>query len=84
MAKELTAAAAESAERVRVWITAIEAAERARCGPKLIYREAKAQRLRHAIVGGRRALRFKPEWIDEWLERAAEPVEITPLMRRVK
>ena len=63
------------------WLIAAESAERARCGTRLIYREAKAGRLRHAIVGGRRELRFKAEWIDEWLERTAEPVEVTPLRR---
>jgi excisionase family DNA binding protein len=49
------------------WLTVTEAAERARCGPKLIYREVKAGRLRAAKVGGRRELRLLPEWIDAWL-----------------
>ena len=49
------------------WLTVKEAAKRARCGPKLIYREVRAKRLRAARVGGRRELRFLPEWIDAWL-----------------
>jgi len=49
------------------WLTVAEAAERARCGVKLIYREVKAGRLRAAKVGGRRELRILPEWIDAWL-----------------
>jgi len=49
------------------WLTVNEAAERARCGPKLIYREVRAKRLRAARVGGRRELRLLPEWIDAWL-----------------
>ena len=49
------------------WFTAEEAAERARCGVKVIYREVRAGRLRAARIGGRRELRFLPEWIDEWL-----------------
>ena len=49
-------------------LTVTEAAQRARCGTKTIYREAKSGRLRAARVGGRRALRMKPEWVDEWLE----------------
>lgn len=49
------------------WLTVSEAAERARCGVKLIYREVKAKRLRAARVGGRRELRILPEWIDAWL-----------------
>jgi excisionase family DNA binding protein len=49
------------------WLTVNEAADRARCGPKLIYREVRAKRLRAAKVGGRRELRILPEWIDAWL-----------------
>jgi excisionase family DNA binding protein len=59
-----------------VWLTADEAAERARVGLKTIYREAKARRLRAAKVGGRRELRFLAEWIDEWLIATTQPVEI--------
>ncbi len=50
------------------WLTVKEAAERARCGTKTIYREVKAHRLKAAKVGGRRELRIRPEWIDAWLE----------------
>ena len=50
------------------WWTVKEAAGRARCGPKLIYREVTAGRLRAVRVGGGRSLRFKAEWIDAWLE----------------
>ena len=49
------------------WLTVSEAALRARCGPKLIYREVRAVRLRAVRVGGRRELRFLANWIDEWL-----------------
>ncbi len=49
------------------WLTVREAADRARCGTKLIYREVKANRLKAARVGGRRELRFLAEWIDDWL-----------------
>lgn len=53
------------------WRTTDEAATRGRVGPKTIYREVKAGRLRAARVGGRRELRFRDEWIDEWLEAQA-------------
>jgi len=53
------------------WLTVREAAARARCGPKLIYREVSARRLRAAVIGGRRALRFRDAWIDDWLESQA-------------
>jgi len=58
------------------WRTAEEAAARARGGVKLIYREVKAGRLRAARVGGRRDLRFRDEWIDEWLEASSTPIEV--------
>jgi excisionase family DNA binding protein len=49
------------------WLTVREAAGRARCGVKTIYREVRAGRLRAARIGGRRELRLLAEWIDEWL-----------------
>lgn len=49
------------------WLTVTEAADHARCGPKLIYREVRAKRLKAARVGGRRELRLLPEWVDAWL-----------------
>ena len=52
---------------VSPWLTVTEAAARVRCGPKLIYREVRAKRLKAARVGGRRELRILPEWIDAWL-----------------
>ena len=52
---------------VSPWLTVREAAARARCGAKLIYREVRAGRLRAARVGGRRELRFLVAWVDEWL-----------------
>lgn len=55
------------------WRTVAEAAERARSGEKLIYREVQAGRLKAARVGGRRELRFRDEWIDQWLEQSATP-----------
>lgn len=65
-----------SAEWASPWLTVREAASRARCGPKLLYREVAAGRLRAATLGGRRALRFKREWIDVWIEQSV-PVEKT-------
>lgn len=61
---------------VSPWLTAQEAASFARVGVKLIYREAKKHRLRAAIVGGRRSLRFREEWISEWLESMTTLQEI--------
>ncbi len=64
------------------WLTAEQAAARAQVGSKLIYREVKAGRLRAARIGGRRELRFLVGWVDAWLERTAEPVEVRPVPLR--
>ncbi len=58
------------------WLTVKEAADRARCGVKTIYREVKASRLRAARIGGRRQLRFQASWIDDWLIRQSNVVEV--------
>ena len=60
---------------VSPWLTVPEAAQRARVGPKTIYREVHSARLRAARVGGRRELRFLTGWIDEWLVAAATAVD---------
>ena len=49
------------------WLTVRDAAARARCGVKTIYRAVRAGQLRAARVGGRRELRLLVEWIDGWL-----------------
>jgi excisionase family DNA binding protein len=49
------------------WLKVREAADRARCGPKTIYRAVRSGRLRAARIGGRRELRFLDSWIDLWL-----------------
>ncbi len=64
-----------------VWLTVGEAAQRARCGPKLIYREVNAGRLQVVRLGGRREIRVKPEWVDNWLLAtitAQQPPAIIP------
>ena len=53
------------------WLTVAEAAQRARCGVKTVYREVRAGRLRAARIGGRRELRLRPEWVDTWLEQTS-------------
>jgi excisionase family DNA binding protein len=71
--RSTTSAFQSSAETLRSqpadqpWLTASEAARRARCGVKVIYGEVKRGRLKAARVGGRRELRFLAEWVDAWL-----------------
>ena len=65
------------------WLIVAEAAKRARVGPKVIYREVRAGRLRAARVGGRRELRFRAEWVDDWLLSQSEPHQVEPSRGRV-
>jgi excisionase family DNA binding protein len=54
---------------MKTWMTVTEGAEYAGVSRDTIYTACERRELRHARVGGRRAIRVKPEWIDEWLER---------------
>lgn len=56
---------------VAIWLSVEQAAARAQVGKRTIYNEVAAGRLRAARVGGRRKLRFRAEWIDQWLEASA-------------
>lgn len=58
------------------WLTVRQAAQRAQCGVRVVYRAANSGALRAARIGGRRDLRIRPEWIDEWLDATAAPVEV--------
>ena len=49
------------------WLTVKDAAARARCGVKTIYRAAENGKLKAARIDGRRSLRFLAEWVDDWL-----------------
>lgn len=59
------------------WMVVREAAEYCRCSEKTIYRAVDANQLKAARVGGRRALRFRAEHLDHWLD-ATVPQEGTP------
>ena len=54
---------------MKTWMTVAEGAEYAGVSRDTIYTACERREIRHARVGGRRAIRVKPEWIDEWLER---------------
>jgi excisionase family DNA binding protein len=58
-----------------VWLTVAEAALRARGSRKAIYRAVESGKLRHATMNGRGDLRFRPAWVDAWLEASATPIE---------
>jgi excisionase family DNA binding protein len=64
------------------WLTRNQAALYAQVSEATIGREVRAGRLRCARVGGRRAMRFREVWIDQWLEYAyANQPHLTALDR---
>ena len=69
---------------MKLWLNVAEGAEYAGVCRDLIYDACAARRIHHIRVGGRRAIRLKSKWIDEWLERHAvvaqdEPSPLTAL-----
>lgn len=60
------------------WLTVTEAAGRARCGVKIIYGAVRAGRLQASRIGGRGDLRFRAEWVDEFLTASSTPVMVEP------
>ena len=56
---------------MKIWLTVAEGAEYAGVSRDTIYTACERGELHHARIGGRRAIRLKPAWIDEWLERHA-------------
>jgi excisionase family DNA binding protein len=55
----------------KTWLTVQDAATYAAVSSDTIYTACERAELRHVKVGGRKAIRFRSEWIDEWLERHA-------------
>lgn len=55
------------AEKTR--FTVREAAEYATVSADTVYTACEKRELRHAKVGGRKAIRLRAEWIDAWLEQ---------------
>ena len=60
------------------WLTVNEAAAHGRCSVTSIIEAARGGRLRHAKLDGRRSLRFRVEWVDQWLLATSTPVEQPP------
>jgi len=49
------------------WLKIADAAKRAQCSEATIRREVRAGRLRVVRVGGRKSVRLRAEWLDDWL-----------------
>ena len=56
---------------MKKWLTVTEGAEYSGVSRDTIYTACEHREIRHTRVCGRRTIRLKPEWIDEWLERHA-------------
>ncbi len=63
------------------WLKLREAAAYEKRGARWLSKEARDGRVRHAIIGGKRELFFRREWLDEHIEAMATPV-IVPTRRR--
>jgi excisionase family DNA binding protein len=53
------------------WLNVKQAAAYIQAGPKTVYRAVEAGHLRAARLGGRRDIRLRREWLDDYLERCA-------------
>lgn len=75
MNREQTSEPTPGATADQAWLTLRHAAARAAVSEGTLKREARRGRIRAARVGGRRCLRFRPSWVDAWLESSSTPVE---------
>jgi excisionase family DNA binding protein len=63
---------------MKKWLTVAEGAEYSGVSRDTIYTACERRELHHVRVGGRRAIRLKPEWIDAWLEQHAQGSRTAP------
>jgi excisionase family DNA binding protein len=54
---------------VSPWFSVQSAASYAAVSTDTIYKACELGELKHARIGGRRSIRIRAEWIDQWLER---------------
>lgn len=54
---------------MKLWLNVAEGADYAGVCRDTIYTACERRELRHVRIGGRRSIRVKAQWIDEWLER---------------
>jgi excisionase family DNA binding protein len=62
------------------WLNLTEAAAYARRGKRFLLKQIHAGKLRAALVGGRREVLTRKEWVDQFVEDQAVP--ITASMRK--
>lgn len=54
---------------MKLWLNVAEGAEYAGVCRDTIYTAVERGELRHVRIGGRRSIRLKTAWLDEWFER---------------
>ena len=54
---------------MKTWLTVAEGAEYSGVSRDTIYTACERGELRHARIGGLRAIRLRSAWIDEWIEK---------------
>jgi len=62
---------------MRTWLSVKDAAEYAGVSRDTIYVACQRLELRHVRLAGRRTIRTRAHWIDEWLERHARGCQAT-------
>lgn len=67
---------------MKIWLNVAEAAEYSGVSRDTIYTACERGELRHARIGGRRAIRMKAEWIDAWLEQHSRGAEASRIAER--
>jgi excisionase family DNA binding protein len=53
----------------KTWLTVADGADYSGVCTDTIYTAVERGELRHVRIGGRRSIRMRTEWIDDWLER---------------
>ncbi len=60
---------------MKPWMNVAEAAEYAGVSRDTVYTAVERKQIKHIRVGGRRTIRLKAEWMDEWFTRHTQEVE---------
>lgn len=58
------------------WLRLAEGAARLQVHEATLRRAIKRGQLRAARVGGRKSIRLRASWCDEWLEQTSTPIEV--------
>jgi excisionase family DNA binding protein len=61
------------------WFDVRTAAQYAGVSVDSIYKACSRKELRHTRIGGRRVLKFLPEWLDEWIAATVVEPQQEPL-----